>query len=298
MEEKRTLELVGKPVADRIYEETRHRWGEHLTGQTPPCLASVAVGEDGPFRLYQRQQKRTAERHGITFREVVMPVDASEFEIRRQLEGLSADPGVHGILLQHPLPKPLDFFTLASVISPEKDIDGVGMANLGRLVARKPLHVPAVALATIEILKFYGLSPSRKRVTVLGRSETVGLPTALLLLMKGQWGDATVTVAHSGTPELDQVILESEIVIACAGKPGIVHRSNVRRGATVVDVGISPVADPSKPGGVAMVGDAKREELLGWAGAITPVPGGVGPVTVAELMRNTVVGWEMVSGGR
>ncbi len=292
-----TRELVGKPVAEQLYEETARKWRDR-TGAPIPGLASVAVGEDGPFRLYQRQQRRSFERQGLRFREVVVPGNASMAELRSTLAGLNADPEVHGILLQHPLPRPLEFFAAMSEVSPEKDIDGVGIQNLGRLVTRQPIHVPAVAKAALEILRFYGLSPARKRVTVVGRSETVGIPTVLLLLMKGEWGDATVTVAHSGTPDLDAAVRGADIVISCAGKHRIVNRGNVKQGAVVVDVGVSGIPDPAKPGATLMVGDADAQELAGWASAVTPVPGGVGPVTVAELIRNTVVAWSLLEGAR
>lgn len=292
-----TRELAGKPVAEQLYEETARKWRDR-TGTPIPGLASVAVGEDGPFRLYQRQQRRSFERQGLRFREVVVPGNASMAELRSTLAGLNTDPEVHGILLQHPLPRPLEFFAAMSEVSPEKDIDGVGIQNLGRLVTRQPIHVPAVAKAALEILRFYGLSPARKRVTVVGRSETVGIPTVLLLLMKGEWGDATVTVAHSGTSDLDAAVRGADIVISCAGKHRIVNRGNVKQGAVVVDVGVSGIPDLAKPGATRMVGDADAQELAGWASAVTPVPGGVGPVTVAELIRNTVVAWSLLEGAR
>jgi methylenetetrahydrofolate dehydrogenase (NADP+)/methenyltetrahydrofolate cyclohydrolase len=297
MEGIETLELSGRPVAERITAAMRQRLGSHREeGDPVPCLASVAIGTEGPFLVYQRQQKRSVEKAGLSFREVILPELSSNTEVREALRSLNDDRTVHGIILQHPLPHGLDFFSLVSTISPEKDVDGVGINSLGRLAARRPIHVPAVAMAAIDILKHYGLSPSGKRAVVLGRSETVGIPTVLLLLMKGEWGNATVTVAHSGTPDLDDVVREAEVVISCTGKPGIVNRGNVAKLATVVDVGLSTVPDPSKPGGVRVVGDTDGGNLKGWAGAVTPVPGGVGPVTVAELLNGLVLGWELVLG--
>jgi methylenetetrahydrofolate dehydrogenase (NADP+)/methenyltetrahydrofolate cyclohydrolase len=297
MPEITTLELSGKPVAEQIFSETSAHW-KSMSKQvnSVPCLASIAIGADGPFRVYQRGQKRAAEKMGINFREMALPQDSSNNSIREELKKLNDDPSVHGILLQHPLPKPLDFFSIASTISEAKDVDGVGALSLGRLTARRPIHVPAVALGALDIMKFYHKSPSGKRVVVLGRSETVGLPAALLLLMKGEWGDATVTVAHSLTRNLDDVVREGEIIVPCTGKPGLVNKNNVAKGATIVDIGISTVPDQTKPAGVRVAGDADPVSLAGWAGALTPVPGGVGPVTVAELMKGTVLGWEIAIG--
>jgi methylenetetrahydrofolate dehydrogenase (NADP+)/methenyltetrahydrofolate cyclohydrolase len=297
MPEITTLELNGKPVAEQIFNETSAHWKSIAKGVSSfPCLASIAIGADGPFRVYQRQQKKAAERMGILFREMALPQDSTNGSIREELRRLNDDPAVSGILLQHPLPKPLDFFSIASTISETKDVDGVGALSLGRLTARRPIHVPAVALAALDIMKHYHLSPSGKRVVVLGRSETVGLPAALLLLMKGEWGDATVTVAHSLTRNLDDVVREGEMIVPCTGRPGVVNRENVAKGAAIVDIGISTVPDPTKPSGVRVAGDADPVSLSGWAGALTPVPGGVGPVTVAELMKGTVLGWEIANG--
>jgi len=293
----KTLELSGRPVAEEILANTRGRWEERArTGRDPPCLASVAVGEGSPFHIYQRQQRRAVERLGMTFREVLLPEEVSPQSLREALHTLNGDPGVHGIILAHPLPSRLDFFSLIEEVSPQKDIDGVGPLSLGRLMARRRVHAPAVALATVDILKHYGLSPSGKRIVIVGRSETVGLPTALLFLSRGPWGDATVTIAHSGTRHLDEVLRQGEMVISAAGHPGTVNRANVAEGAVVLDVGLSTVPDPSKPGGTRGVGDVDRNGLDGWAGAITPVPGGVGPVTVAELLRNLEIAWELSTG--
>jgi methylenetetrahydrofolate dehydrogenase (NADP+)/methenyltetrahydrofolate cyclohydrolase len=297
MPEIATLELSGKPVAERLFTETSTHWKLEAKGvNSVPCLASIAIGSDGPFRVYQRQQKRAAERMGMQFREMILPEDSTNSSLREELRKLNDDPSVHGILLQHPLPRNMDFFSLASTISETKDVDGVGAVSLGRLTARRPIHVPAVALAALDIMRYYRISPSGRRVVVLGRSETVGLPAALLLLMKGEWGDATVTVAHSLTKNLNDVVREGEIVVPCTGRPGIVNKDNVAGGATIVDIGISTVPDPAKPGGVRVAGDADPASLNGWAGALTPVPGGVGPVTVAELMKGTVMGWEIAIG--
>lgn len=262
-------------------------------GDPTPCLASIAIGEGSPFNVYQKQQRKSVEKLGMAFKEVVLPLDVSTGSLKETLRTLNADRDVHGIILAHPLPRQLDFFSLMEVLSPEKDVDGVGPLSLGRLMAGRRLHAPAVALASLDILRHYGVSPSGKRVIVVGRSETVGLPTALLLLAKGIWGDATVTVAHSRSSKLDDILLSGEIIVSCAGVPGIVNRRNVAEGAVIVDVGLSTVPEKSREGTYSIVGDVDRRDLDGWASGITPVPGGVGPVTVAELLRNLLTGWEL-----
>ncbi|EQD41553.1 5,10-methylene-tetrahydrofolate dehydrogenase/Methenyl tetrahydrofolate cyclohydrolase [mine drainage metagenome] len=272
------------------------RAGWPSEGVRPPRLVSVALGEGTPFSVYQRQQRRWAERLGIQFEAIALPEHTGGETLKARLRALDSDPSVHGILLQHPLPAPLDFFDLVSGLSPEKDVDGVGSVNLGRLVAGRPLQVPAVARAVFSVLKHYRYSIPGRRVVVLGRSETVGLPTALLFLLRGEGGDATVTVAHSRTRELSQTTREAELVVSCAGHPGLLGRQAVRPGAAVVDVGVSTRADPKAPGGMTVVGDADHADLQGYASALTPVPGGIGPVTSVELMANVLRGWALGEG--
>ncbi len=287
--------LSGRRVAEAMNVETVQRWKSKKRPQDPvPGLASVAVGEGSPFHLYQRQQRRAAEKLGLAFKGIVLPQRTTPEELHRVVNDLNKDPTVHGIILQHPLPSPLDFFSVMSMVEPAKDIDGVGAVNLGRLLSRRPMHVPAVALAARDILRSYRVQISGEPVVVVGRSETVGLPTALLLLMKGEPGDATVTVAHSRSKDLDGIISRGKVLISCAGVPGLLHRKNVAAGTTVIDVGLSTVPDASAPGGTRMAGDTVG--LEGWAAALTPVPGGVGPVTVSELLRSTVMGWELTLG--
>ncbi len=290
-----TVVLSGRPVAEALNLETTRRWETTKRPEDPvPCLASVAIGEGSPFHLYQRQQKRAVEKLGFNFRGLLLPEGVTQERLVEAVADLNGDPTIHGIIVQHPLPKQLDFFALMSKVAPEKDIDGVGAVNLGRLLARRPLHVPAVALAAQDILRAYHIPTQGEHLVVVGRSETVGLPTALLHLMKGESADATVTVVHSQSRDRDRIIGMGRVVISCAGVPEMLHRGNVARGAAVVDVGLSTVDDPSAPNGVRMSGDAQN--LQGWAGALTPVPGGVGPVTVAELLRSTVKGWEISTG--
>jgi methylenetetrahydrofolate dehydrogenase (NADP+) / methenyltetrahydrofolate cyclohydrolase len=281
-------------VADPQLAEVRKRvdhW--RSSGEEPPVLASVHLASDTPFRFYLAQQQRAAEGAGIGFRSI--PV-TSPLELATTLAQLNADPAVSGVLVEHPLPVGYDFHAAVDLLHPEKDLDGIGAVNLGRLAAGRPRHVPAVALAARAILDHYEIRTARRRVLVIGRSGTVGVPLALLLLLRGDRGDATVTVAHSRSMELPKLLASAEVVVSCAGVPGLLQRENTPREAVVIDVGLSSVPDPTKPGGHRTAGDA-APDLDGWVEALSPVPGGVGPVTVAELMSNLVNAREWIERG-
>jgi methylenetetrahydrofolate dehydrogenase (NADP+) / methenyltetrahydrofolate cyclohydrolase len=176
-------------------------------------------------------------------------------------------------------------------------VDGVGAPNLGRLVAPRPVHVPAVALAAIEIARHYRVPLEGERVAVIGRSETVGLPLAICLAGRAEGMNATVTLAHSRTRELSRALAGVRTIFSCVGQPGLLNRTVVPEGATVIDVGLSSVPDPSAKGGTRAVGDVDANSLDGWAAGVTPVPGGVGPVTVAELMASVVHARDLLSPG-
>ena len=282
-----TERLDGKPVADSLDERTRSlvRGAPQMP---PPSLVSVHRGTESPFRFYLRRQARAAEAVGVTFREESLGPSDGPSQLSERMRALDRDPSVHAVLLEHPLPPPFDFLDAVSALRPEKDVDGVGASNLGRLVAQRPIHVPAVALAAIAIARHYRLPIEGERVVVVGRSETVGLPLAICLVGRAEGMNATVTVAHSRTPELARALAGARTIFSCAGRPGLLNRSVVPEGASVVDVGLSSVPDPAAKGGARAVGDADAASLDGWASALTPVPGGVGPVTVAELMASAV----------
>jgi len=293
-----TTSLVGAPVADAVLSGAREavRSHPHPPGH-PPTLASVHRAETSPFAVYLRNQAKNAEKAGLGFRPIALPTNATARDLATTVTDLSADPTVDAVLVEHPLPEALDFFGAITRLDPVKDVDGVGAANLGLLVARRPLHVPAVASAGLRIARHYGIGVSGRRVVVVGRSETVGVPLALMLLARGADGDATVTVAHSRTPDLAAALSGAEVIFSCAGVPGLLRRDNVPRGAAVIDIGLSTVPDPGRPSGIRMSGDADAASLEGWASALSPVPGGVGPVTVACLMASVVHAWRLRSGG-
>jgi len=283
-----TIRLEGKPVAERIDEATRAAIRSLPAGEPPPCLASVHRGVDSPFRFYLKRQAKAAAALGISFRDEALGSGDGQRELFDRLRALDRDPNVHAVLLEHPLPPPFDFYRAVAALRPAKDVDGVGTANLGRLVAQMPVQVPAVALAAVEIARHYKLPMAGEPVAVLGRSETVGLPLALLLAGKGIGLNATVTVLHSRSHDLKQALARARTIFSCVGRAGMLNREIVPEGAFVVDVGVSTVPDPGRPGNSKTVGDANFADLDGWAAGVTPVPGGVGPVTVAKLMANTL----------
>ncbi|MCI4325700.1 MAG: bifunctional 5,10-methylenetetrahydrofolate dehydrogenase/5,10-methenyltetrahydrofolate cyclohydrolase [Thermoplasmata archaeon] len=267
-------------------------------GGRPPSLVSVHTAGPSPYSFYLRHQARAADRAGITFRDITLAEDLTAPTLREVMRALDAEPGVDAVILEHPLPPQLGFFSAVSALRIEKDVDGVGAASLGRLLAGQPVHVPAVARGAVKLARHHGASFPGRPVTVIGRSETVGLPIALLLSVRGLGADATVTLAHSRTPDLAAALCCADVVFSCAGQPGLLNRGNVPEGAAIVDVGLSNVPDSTAPGGQRAVGDADVADLEGWARAVTPVPGGVGPVTVATLMESTVLAWDLLGRGK
>lgn len=288
----------GRPIAEaklgRVRAEVEGAVGR---GRRPPRLVSVHRGMDTPFQHYLRQQRKVAEANGLRFEDEALPAEVDAPGLAGSLARLASDPDVDAVIVEHPLPAALDFDGALARLPAAKDVDGVGAENLGRLLTGRPVQVPAVALAALAFADHYAGGVAGRRVAVLGRSATVGLPLALLLLARGRGGDATVTVAHSRTPDLSGVLREAELIFSCVGHPGLLTRSNVPEGASVIDVGLSSVPDPAGPGRMRPVGDVDERALDGWARAFTPVPGGVGPVTVAQLMENVLIAWRANRGG-
>ena len=293
-----TQHLLGAPVAAHLLEGVRGKLRAAPPEARPPTLASLHLAGPRPFQFYARRQAKVARELGIGFQEEVLSEESRPEELVERLRALVHDPDVDGILVEHPLPPPFDFPRAVAELPPLKDVDGVSPQSLGLLVAGRPVHAPAVARAALAIAAHYAVPVPGARVTVVGRSETVGLPLALLLLSRDAGANATVTVAHSRTPDLRAALEGAKVIFSCVGRPGLLDRSNVPEGAAVIDVGLSSVADPTRPGGARSVGDANAQELEGWAASLTPVPGGVGPVTVAELMASVVGAWQGGSDSR
>lgn len=248
-------------------------------GNPAVCLATVLVGDDGPSQRYVRSKQKDAHAVGMLSRHVALDASASQAEVEGAVRALVADAAVHGILVQLPLPAGLAADRVIELLPPEKDVDGLTDRNLGRLVRGERGHVPCTPRGVMVLLDHYGLPVSGKRAVVIGRSVLVGIPLALLLARKGV--DATVTIAHSRTPDLAATCRHADIIVAAAGQAHMVKAHWVAPGATVIDVGISRTAE-------GLVGDVDFDAVVEVAGAITPMPGGTGPMTRACLLENTL----------
>ncbi|KAL2320632.1 hypothetical protein Fmac_029601 [Flemingia macrophylla] len=253
-----------------------------------PGLAVVAVGITKDSPRYVEMKRKACTELGIKCLVVELPEQVSEAEVINQVHDLNANPHVHGILIQLPLPKHINEENVLTEISLEKDVDGFHSLNIGKLAmkGREPLRLPCTPKAFLELLERSGVGIKGKRAVVVGRSNIVGLPASLVLLK----ADATVTIVHSHTSQLENIIREADIVIAAAGQPMMIKGSWIKPGAAVIDFGNNAVDDPTKKSGYRLVGDVDFEEASKIAGWITPVPGGVGPMTITMLLKYTVEG--------
>jgi methylenetetrahydrofolate dehydrogenase (NADP+) / methenyltetrahydrofolate cyclohydrolase len=271
--------MDGKRLRDEIVASLRA--AIDAAGSPPVCLATVLVGDDKPSRVYINSKQRKAGEAGIISRHTDLPATVSQRELNDTIAGLADDPAVHGILCQFPLPDGLDQSQVLDLIPPLKDVDGLTERSLGRLVQGAPGHVGCTPLGVIRLLERYGVATSGRRAVVIGRSTLTGLPQVLLLGRKGI--DATVTLAHSRTSSNDMIDIcrAADIIVSCAGQARMITAQHVKPGAAVVDVGISR----SEAG---IVGDVDFDAVQAVAGAITPMPGGTGPMTIACLLENTL----------
>ena len=248
-------------------------------GSPPVCLATVLVGDDGPSQRYVRNKHVQAAKAGMLSRNEVLPADAGQSRVEEVVAALAADPSVHGILVQSPLPTGYDEEAVLTLIPADKDVDGLTSESMGRLVRGLPGLVGCTPLGVMRLLERYGVATSGRRAVVVGRSMLVGLPLSLLLARKGV--DATVTIAHSRTNDLEGVCREADIVVGAVGQAGLITAAHVKPGATVIDVGISRTE-------AGIVGDVDFDAVQAVAGHITPMPGGTGPMTIACLLENTL----------
>lgn len=283
--------LDGRAAADALLAQVRTGVEARPTGRRPPTLAAVLVGDDPASHVYVRNKIQSCAQVGIESRLENIPAGISQAALEARLQALAADAQVDGILLQLPLPPALDARAALEVLHPSKDVDGLHSVNLGKLVADDPTgFLPCTPAGVVWMLDHCGVQVEGKHVLVIGRSALVGRPLALLLLRRAPGGNATVTVAHTKTHDLPALARTADVVVAAAGAPEFVHGDWLRPGAVVVDVGIHRKALPN--GKTRLVGDVHFASASEVAGAITPVPGGVGPMTVAMLMRNTLTAWE------
>jgi methylenetetrahydrofolate dehydrogenase (NADP+) / methenyltetrahydrofolate cyclohydrolase len=282
--------ISGTEMGKEIRAEVAARVKElKASGGPVPGLATVLVGEDPASQAYVGMKKKAAAEAGLHSKHIDLPWEVSEDELVGCVEGLNADPEIHGILVQLPLPDQVREERILEAIHPAKDVDGFHPVNTGRLAAgATDVLAPCTPAGIVEMLMRSGNDPSGKHVVIVGRSNIVGKPMASLLLRKGRGGDATVTVAHSRTRDLGAITRLADILIVAVGWPNTVTADMVTPGVVVIDVGVNRVDDPTRERGYRLVGDVAFDEVKEVASAITPVPGGVGPMTIAMLLSNTV----------
>ncbi len=273
----RAARIDGKQIAQQVRDDIQREVAAR-SAKGVPGLAVVLVGDDPASQIYVRNKRKMCEAVGIYSEEYRLPETAKESEVLERIEALNQNPKIHGILVQLPLPKEIDSRRVLDAVSPDKDVDGFHYLNVGKLVANRPGFVSCTPLGVIELLDRSKIEISGANAVVVGRSDIVGKPTALLLLHR----NATVTICHSRTRDLAAVCREADILIAAIGKPQFITKDMVKPGAAVIDVGINRLPDGR------LVGDVDFEGVSEVAGAITPVPGGVGPMTIAMLLLNTL----------
>jgi methylenetetrahydrofolate dehydrogenase (NADP+)/methenyltetrahydrofolate cyclohydrolase len=287
--------IDGKATAARCNEETARDIAALRTQGITPGLAVVLLGEHPASQAYVRSKDKTCRELGMHSRKLELPASTTQEDLLRIIAELNADPSIHGILVQSPCPPHIDESSVVRAIDPRKDVDGFHPLNVAALAMEDPSAlVPCTPLGCLELLRAHGIATAGTRAVVVGRSLIVGKPMALLLVAKGT--DATVTIAHSRTSDLAAVTREADIVIAAIGRPNFLRAEHIREGAVVIDVGINRIDDPADARGYRLVGDVDFETVAPKCRAITPVPGGVGPMTIAMLMRNTVRACRILTG--
>jgi methylenetetrahydrofolate dehydrogenase (NADP+)/methenyltetrahydrofolate cyclohydrolase len=285
--------MVGKPLKEAMWAEAAARVEGILKSHGKrPCLAVILVGDDPPSATYVKNKHAACRKVGIDTRDFHLPAETSQADLTALVRGLNDEQDVNGILVQLPLPERLDERAVINRVSPMKDVDCLHPENVGLLYLGTPRFEPCTPAGIMRLLAFYGFSVEGKRVVIIGRSNIVGKPLSALMLK----AHATVTLCHSRTRDLPGVAREAEILVAAVGKPHVVTADFVRDGAVVVDVGISHALDPSAKTGVRLVGDVDFDAVLPKVAAISPVPGGVGPLTIASLLMNTLRAFELQAG--
>lgn len=288
--------ISGKEISGLIREELKARAAALKENGVVPGLGVVLVGEDPASVSYVTAKAKAAEEIGIFETTINMPATSSEEDILRTVDGLNRDDRYNGVLVQLPLPKYVSADKVINFISPEKDVDGFHPVNVGRLLRGEPCPLPCTPYGVVQLLARGGYSPEGKHVVVCGRSNIVGKPLVALLIQKKKGANATVTVCHTGTPDLPRFTLQADILVAAMGVPRVIKAEMVREGCVVIDVGVNRVPDADSPKGFRLVGDCDFEAIKEKAEAITPVPGGVGPMTVTMLMMNTIEAAERKAG--
>ncbi|MBI4621948.1 MAG: bifunctional 5,10-methylenetetrahydrofolate dehydrogenase/5,10-methenyltetrahydrofolate cyclohydrolase [Verrucomicrobia bacterium] len=292
------MELIdGNHIAGAIIAELKAEIAT-LPGRKP-CIALVRVGEDPASVSYVKKKEKTAVEIGVTSRVILPPIGITQSELFALIDDLNADPAVDGILVQSPLPKTIEEVAVFRRVAPHKDVDGFNTINLGKIAQEDETgFVACTPAGIIELLARSGVDLKGRHVVVLGRSLIVGKPVALLALQKKAGANATVTICHSATTNLPAITRQADVLIAAIGRAEFVTADMVKPGAVVIDVGINRVADPTRKNGYRLTGDVQFATVAPLCAKITPVPGGVGPMTVAMLMRNTVKAFRLGAASR
>ena len=280
--------IDGKQVAKDIKAELKQKVAVLRDKGVVPGLAAVLIGDDPASATYVKSKARACDKLGVFSEIIRRPADTTQNEVETIVRELNDRDDIDGILVQSPLPKHLDEFAVTLLIDPSKDVDGFHPHSVGRLLIGKPSFRSCTPYGIIELMRRYHIDPSGKEVVVLGRSNIVGKPMAAMLMQKSEMANATVTVAHSRTADVAGVCLRADILIAAIGQPLFVKANMVKSGVVIIDVGMNRIDDPSSEKGYRLVGDVDFDTCVEKASYITPVPGGVGPMTIAMLLTNTV----------
>ncbi|UCG61987.1 MAG: bifunctional methylenetetrahydrofolate dehydrogenase/methenyltetrahydrofolate cyclohydrolase FolD [Candidatus Zixiibacteriota bacterium] len=287
--------IEGREVAKKIKRELKPRIAALKDAGTTPGLATVLVGDDPASETYVNSKARTCEKLGMYSQVIRREAGIRQDELEDIVRSLNENPDIHGILVQSPLPSHMDELAVTLTIIPEKDVDGFHPYNVGMMLIGRGDLLPCTPYGIIKLLEYYGIDPSGKEVVVVGRSNIVGKPVAALLMQKAKMANATVTVAHSRSHNLPEITRRADILIAAIGKPEFISGDMVKDGVVIIDVGVNRVDDPGSEKGYRLVGDVQFDQCSQRASYITPVPGGIGPMTIAMLMSNTVTAAERLS---
>ncbi len=285
-----TASLIdGKKIADQILEELKPKIQRLVQSKGfAPGLAVVLVGENPSSKVYVSMKEKACQKMGLHSEKYHLASTITQQELLSHLDKLNANPKIHGILVQMPLPAQLDTQEILRHVHPQKDVDGFHPENVGRMLIGDPLFLPCTPAGIVQLLVRHGIAVEGRHVVIVGRSNIVGKPLAAILMQKSPDANATVTVCHSQSKNLREICLSADILVAAVGKPKMITADMVRNGAVVIDVGVNQVPDATNPKGYKLVGDVDFDPVCAKASAITPVPGGVGPMTIAMLMHNTV----------
>lgn len=284
------MELIdGKKISQEIKREISQKVAEiRESGKRAPHLAAILVGHDGGSETYVASKMKSCEECGIRSTLIRFEDDITEAELLQTIDSLNKDKDLDGFIVQLPLPRHIDTQRIIEAIDPKKDVDGFHPVNIGKLTIGLPCFEPATPMGIVELLKRYNIATKGKNCVILGRSNIVGKPMAIMMMQKRQPGDCTVTVCHSGTANLKEVCRGADILVAAIGSPEFVKEDMVKEGAVVIDVGTTRVPDQTKKSGFRLAGDVDFKSVAPKCSYITPVPGGVGPMTIASLLLNTL----------